>query len=71
MSDEPISKSKKGEAKPGQQLKLPGFMQQLSPEQRAVVDSHLIADSVNIGTYYIGDYEKVETKTLARRKSKI
>lgn len=45
MSDEKISKSKKGEAKPGQQLKLPGFMQQLSPEQRAVVDSHLIADS--------------------------
>lgn len=45
MSDEKISKSKKGEAKPGQMLKLPGFMQQLSPEQRAIVDSHLIADS--------------------------
>lgn len=45
MTVEKISKSKKGEAKPGQLLKLPGFMQQMSPEQRAIVDSHLIADS--------------------------
>lgn len=30
-----------------------------------------IADSVNIGTYYIGDYEKVQAKTVSRRKSKI
>lgn len=45
MTAEKISKSKKGEAKPGQLLKLPGFMQQMTPEQRAIVDSHLIADS--------------------------
>lgn len=45
MSDETSAKTKKGEAKPGQGMKLPGFMQLLSPEQRAIVDSHLLADS--------------------------
>lgn len=45
MSEETNAKTKKGEAKPGQGMKLPGFMQLLSPEQRAIVDSHLLADS--------------------------